>query len=298
VRISKQIQRKENSRMKLGVTGASGQLGHLVVQHLLKTCDPADIVAVVRNPAKAADFVAQGVDVRSADYEDRVALDASLAGVERLLLISSNEVGKRFPQHKNVIDAAKAAGVKQVVYTSAPKANTSTLILAPEHKATEEYLAASGLDYTVLRNNWYTENYANSIKAASQTGELRAAAGSGRVASAERNDYAEAAATVLTGQGYAGKVYELTGDDAWGYDELAAAIAQAAGCACAYKPVAPDDLKAAMIAAGLDEGTAGFVAALDANIANGDLAEATEDLKKLIGRPSTPLAETVKKLVS
>jgi NAD(P)H dehydrogenase (quinone) len=284
--------------MKYGVTGASGQLGHLVVQHLLKTCDPADIVAVVRNPAKAADLAAQGVDVRTADYEDRAALGASFAGVDKLLLVSSSEVGKRFPQHKNIIDAAKDAGVKQVVYTSAPKATTSTLILAPEHKATEEYLAASGLDYTVLRNNWYTENYANSIKAAAQTGELTAAAGSGRVASAERNDYAQAAAAVLTGQGHEGRIYELTGDSAWGYEELAATIAEAAGCTCAYKPVAPEALKAAMVAAGLDEGTAGFVATLDANIANGDLAEATEDLKKLIGRPTTPLKETVKKLVS
>ena len=169
--------------------------------------------------------------------------------------------------------------------------------LAPEHKATEEYLAGSGLDYTVLRNNWYTENYANSIKTASQTGELVAAAGSGRVASAARNDYAEAAAAVLTGEGHGGKVYELTGDIAWGYEDLAAAIGEAAGCSCAYKPVAPEALKAAMLVAGLDEGTAGFVAALDANIANGDLAEATEDLKKLIGRPSTPLKDTVKKLV-
>lgn len=283
--------------MKLGVTGASGQLGRLVVQHLLETCKAEDVVAVVRNPAKAADLAAAGVDVRTADYEDRAALDAALTGVDKLLLVSSNEVGKRFPQHKNVIDAAMAAGVRQVVYTSAPKATTSSLILAPEHKATEEYLAASGLDYTVLRNNWYTENYANSIKSAGQTGELMTAAGSGRVASAERNDYAEAAAKVLTGEGHTGQVYELTGDAAWGYDELAAAIAEAAGCACVYKPVAPDDLKSAMIAAGLDEGTAGFVAMLDANIANGDLAEATEDLKMIIGRPSTPLKETVKKLV-
>jgi NAD(P)H dehydrogenase (quinone) len=283
--------------MKLGVTGASGQLGRLVVQHLLKTCKPEDLVAIVRDPAKAADLAAAGVDVRAADYEDRATLDAALAGVDKLLLVSSSEVGKRFPQHKNVIDAAKAAGVKQVVYTSAPKATTSTLVLAPEHKATEEYLAASGLDYTVLRNNWYTENYAMSIKSAAASGELVAAVGSGRVASAERNDYAEAAAAVLTGEGYAGKVYELSGDTAWGYDELAAAIADAAGCACAYKPVTPDALKAAMIGAGLDEGTAGFVAALDAGIANGDLAEATDDMKKIIGRSGTPLKETVKKLV-
>jgi NAD(P)H dehydrogenase (quinone) len=283
--------------MKLGVTGATGQLGRLVVRQLLKTCKPADIVAIVRDPGKAADLAEAGVDVRAADYEDRPALDKAVAGLDKLLLISSSEVGKRFPQHQNVIDAAKAAGVKQVIYTSAPRATTSSLILAPEHKATEEYLAASGLDYTVLRNNWYTENYANSVKMAKESGELVTATGSGRVASAERGDFAEAAAAVLTGTGHEGKVYELSGDAAWGFDELAAAIADAAGCACSYKPVAPDDLKAAMIAAGLDEGTAGFVAALDANIAAGDLANATEDLKNLIGRPTKPLRETVKKLV-
>lgn len=283
--------------MKLGVTGATGQLGRLVVQQLLKTCGPEDIVAIVRNPAKAADLAAEGIEVRNADYEDRPALDAAVAGLDKVLLISSSEVGKRFPQHKNVVDAAKAAGVKQIVYTSAPKATTSTLILAPEHKATEEYLAGSGLDYTVLRNNWYTENYANSVRAARESGELVAAVGSGRVASAERADYAEAAAAVLTGEGHEGKVYELTGDQAWDFDELAAAIAQAAGCTCAYKPVSVDELKAALMAAGLDEGTAGFVAALDANIAEGALEEATGDLRQLIGRSGTPLQETVKKLM-
>lgn len=284
--------------MKLGVTGASGKLGRLTVQKLLETCDPADIVAIARDPAKVADLEAAGVEVRQADYEDAAAVRAAVAGLDRLLLVSSSEVGKRFPQHKNVIDAAKAAGVKQVIYTSAPKATTSTLILAPEHKATEEYLAASGLDYTVLRNNWYTENYANSIQNAAKSGELVAAVGSGRVASAERADFAEAAAAVLTGEGHEGQIYELGGETAWDFNDLAAAIAEAAGCACAYKPVSPDELKSGMMAAGLDEGTAGFVAALDANISEGHLGEATGDLEKLIGRPGTPLKETVKKVLS
>ena len=284
--------------MKIGVTGASGQLGRLTVQHLLKTCKPEDIVAIVRDPAKAADLAAAGVVVRTADYNDAAALEAAMSGLDKLLLVSSNELGKRFAQHKNVIDAAKTAGVKQVVYTSAPKATTSTLILAPEHKATEEYLAGSGLTYTVLRNNWYTENYANSVQNAAKSGELVAAVGTGRVASAERADYAEAAAAVLTGEGHGGKVYELTGDTAWDFNDLAAAVAEAAGCACTYKPVSPDELKSAMMANGLDEGTAGFVATLDANIADGSLGEATGDLRKIIGRPATPLKETVKKLVS
>lgn len=212
--------------MKLGVTGATGQLGGLIVQRLLKNCKPEDVVAIVRDPAKAADLAAMGVDVRVADYTDPGALKAALSGLDRVVLVSSNELGKRFDQHKNVIDAAKEAGVKQLVYTSAPKATTSTLVLAPEHKATEEYLAGSGLPYTVLRNNWYTENYANSIQNAAKSGELVAAVGAGRVASAERADYAEAAAAVLTGEGHEGQVYELTGDTAWDFNDLAAAIAE------------------------------------------------------------------------
>jgi NAD(P)H dehydrogenase (quinone) len=283
--------------MKIGVTGASGQLGRLVVQQLLTRCAATDIIAIVRGPAKAVDLAAAGVEVRKADYEDRASLDAALVGVDKLLLISSNEVGKRFPQHKNVIDAAKAAGVKQVVYTSAPKATTSALVLAPEHKATEEYLASSGLEYTVLRNNWYTENYAGQMQTARQTGALVTAAGTGRVASAPRADYAEGAAVVLASEGHEGRVYELSGDYAWDFDELAAAIAEVTGTACSYQPCDPDALKAAMTAAGADEGLAAFVAALDQNIAAGMLSEACPDLSNLLGRPTTPLKDSVKELL-
>jgi NAD(P)H dehydrogenase (quinone) len=283
--------------MKIGVTGASGQLGHLVVQQLLGKCPATDVVAIVRDPAKAADLAAAGVEIRVADYDDRVSLDAAAAGLDRLLLISSSEVGRRFPQHANVIDAAKAAGVKHVVYTSAPKATTSSLVLAPEHKATEEYLESSGLAYTVLRNNWYTENYAQPMQAARQSGVLVAAAGEGRVASATRADYAEGAAVVLVGEGHEGKVYEFSGDKAWDYHELAATIADVAGTACVYQAVEPADVVAAMTGAGLDEGTASFVAALDENIAQGALSEATSDLSTLIGRPTTPLKESVEELL-
>jgi NAD(P)H dehydrogenase (quinone) len=288
---------ERRQEMKIAVTGATGQLGRLVIEQLLERCQAADVVAIARDPGKAADLESKGVEVRVADYNDRPALDAALAGVDKLLLISSNEVGKRFPQHRNVIDAAKGAGVKHVIYTSAPKATTSSLILAPEHKATEEYLGASGIPFTVLRNNWYTENYAQSVRMAGQTGALVAAAGEGRVASASRADYAEGAAVVLVGEGHEGKVYELSGDYAWDYQELADTIAEVTGGPCAYRPVAPEELKAAMTAAGLDEGVAGFVATLDENIAEGELAGATPDLSTLIGRPTTPLKETVAKLV-
>ncbi len=280
--------------MKIGVTGATGQLGRLVVQHLLKHCQPEDVVAVVRDPAKAADLAGQGVTVRVASYDDRAALEVALAGVDKLLLISSNEVGRRIPQHQNVINAARAVGVKHVVYTSAPKATTSSLVLAPEHKATEEYLAASGLTYTVLRNNWYSENYTQTIRNAAASGEIVSAAGNGRVASATRADYAEAAAVVLTSEGHENKVYELGGDQAWDFYELAAMIAEVTGRPCTYKAVEAAELVERMRQAGADEGTAAFVAALDTNIAEGALAEVTGDLSRLLGRPTTPMQETVK----
>jgi NAD(P)H dehydrogenase (quinone) len=269
----------------------------LVVQQLLEKCQASDIVAIVRDPAKAKDLTDAGVEVRVADYDDRASLDKAVVGLDKLLLISSNEVGRRIPQHQNVIDAAKAAGVKHLLYTSAPKATTSALILAPEHKATEEYLAASGMPYTVLRNNWYSENYAQTVKNAQQSGELVSAAGAGRVASAPRADYAAGAVAALVGEGHEGKVYELSGDRAWDFDELAAAIAELSGTSCSYKAVSPEELTAGMKAAGLDEGTAGFVAALDSNISEGMLGEATGDLTALIGRPTTPIKETVKKLL-
>ncbi len=288
----------EEEEMKIGVTGASGQLGRLVIQRLLESCAATDIVAIVRDPAKAADLAAAGVEIRVADYDDRASLDAAVVGLDRLLLVSSNEVGRRVPQHINVIEAAKAAGVKHVIYTSAPKATTSSLILAPEHKATEEYLASSGLTYTVLRNNWYTDNYAQQVQAAAQTGVLKAATGAGRVASAARADYADGAAAVLLGEGHEGKVYEFSGDQAWDYDELAATIAEVAGTACTYEAVEPAELAAAMTEAGVDEGVAGFVAALDENISQGLLSEATCDLSTLIGRPSTPLKDSVEKMLA
>jgi NAD(P)H dehydrogenase (quinone) len=200
-------------------------------------------------------------------------------------------------QHKNVIDAAKAAGVKHVIYTSAPKATTSALILAPEHKATEEYLTSSGLSYTVLRNNWYTENYAQQMMNARDTGAVVSAAGSGRVASAPRADYAEGAAVALTGAGHENKVYELSGDHAWDFSEFAEAVAEATGTECSYEPCTQADLVAAMTKAGADEGLAAFVAALDSNIADGMLGDACGDLSELLGRPTTPLRDTVKKLL-
>jgi NAD(P)H dehydrogenase (quinone) len=284
--------------MKIGVTGASGQLGRLVVQRLLESCPATDVVAVVRDPSKAADLAAAGVEVRVADYNDRPSLDAAFAGLDRLLLVSSNEVGRRVPQHINAIEAAKGAGVRHVVYTSAPRATTSDLILAPEHKATEEYLASTGLSYTVLRNNWYTENYVQMLEQARTVHAVLTSAGDGRVASATRADYAAAASTVLRTDGHDGAIYELAGDEPWTFDDLAAAIGEILGTEVVTTNVSPDEHLEMLRSAGLDTATAGFVVAMNADIRAGRLAGGTHELSQLIGRPTTPLKESVKKMVS
>ena len=213
--------------MTILVTGATGQLGRLVVQSLLERgADPQSIVAGARDTAKAANL---GVRVAQLDYTDPRSIAAALDGVDSVLLISGSEVGQRVPQHRAVIDAAKDAGVSKFVYTSAPKATTSDLVLAPEHKATEEAIAEAGLPAVILRNNWYTENYAADLARAADTGVVAAGAGDGRVASASRKDFADAAAAVLLEDGHIGQIYELGGDVAWTYDDLAAAIAEISG---------------------------------------------------------------------
>ncbi len=208
-----------------------------------------------------------------------------------MLLISSSEVGQRVAQHQAVIDAAKATGVAKLVYTSAPKATTSDLVLAPEHKATEELIAASGIPSVILRNNWYTENYAGSFAQATESGVLAASVGEGRVASASRRDFADAAAAVLLEDGHTGAVYELGGDVAWNFDDLAAAIAEVSGRPVAYQALSTDEHATALSEAGLDAGTVGFVTALDAGIRGGALADTDGTLARLIGRPTTPLVE-------
>ena len=267
----------------------SYRIGQLAVKSLLEKHAPKDIIAVVRDAEKAAGLLKRGVVVRAADYGDPGALKTALAGVDGLLLISGSEVGQRFAQHKNVIDAARATGVQRVVYTSAPRATTTALVIAPEHKATEEYLAQSGIKYTIVRNNWYTENYLQQVESARKTGVLVAAAGAGRVASASRSDYAEGAVAALAGHGHEGKIYEFGGDYAWNYDELAKAIGDIIGKPVAYQSVDAPTLIGILKGAGLDEGTAGFVAVLDQNIAAGLLSEVTGHLSSLIGRPTIPL---------
>jgi NAD(P)H dehydrogenase (quinone) len=277
--------------MTIVVTGATGHLGRLTVDALLDRGVPAaDIRALGRSAERLAPLAARGVQTAVIDFEKPETLDAAFAGADALLLVSGSEVGQRIPQHRNAIDAAVRAGVGRLVYTSAPHADDTDLVLAPEHAETERLLADSGLPVTVLRNNWYTENYTGQVDIAAATGELVGSAASGRVASASRKDYAEAAAVVLTTDGHDGAVYELAGDVAWTFDDLATAIGELLGRPVAYRSVTPEEHGAALREAGLDEGTAGFVVALDGNIRDGALADAPGTLSELIGRPTTPLA--------
>eukprot|EP01040_Poterioochromonas_malhamensis_P022179 gene22179-26923_t len=202
--------------MSILITGANGQLGRFVLKHLVKQAGGkgVKIIAAVRSPSRAADLAELGVEIRKADYSDPSSLDEAFQGVSKVLLISSSEIGQRLPQHRNVIEAAQRSGVKLLVYTSLLHASTSSLSLAGEHVATEEILKASTVPYIILRNGWYTENYLQSVPAALQHGALIGAAGEGKISSAGREDYAEAAATVLLdSESHVNQVIELAGDE-------------------------------------------------------------------------------------
>ncbi|WP_370426744.1 SDR family oxidoreductase [Pantoea vagans] len=271
----------------IAVTGATGQLGRIVIDALLKKVPAAEIVAAVRTPAKAADLAALGVIVRQADYGQPETLEAAFAGVDKLLLISSSEVGQREAQHKAVIDAAKAAGVGFIAYTSLLHADTSPLGLGVEHRATEALLKAAGIPFALLRNGWYTENYAASIPPALAHHAFIGAAGEGRIASAARQDYAEAAAEVMTRDDQAGKVYELSGDDSYTLAQFAAEIAAQSGEKVDYVNLSQADFAAALKGAGLPEGLAEMLADSDAGAEKGGLFDDSRQLSKLIGRSTT-----------
>lgn len=275
------------------ITGANGQLGRLVIHHLLQQLPARDIVAAVRRLDQARDLEALGVQLRQADYDRPETLAAAFAGTEKLLLISSSEVGRRLPQHEAVIDAARQAGVALLAYTSLLHADSSPLPLAAEHKATEARLQASGLPHVILRNGWYTENYLASLPAALEHGVLLGCAGQGRIASAARADYAAAAAAVLTRPDQAGRIYELAGDSAYTLAELAAEISRQAGKPVRYQDLPEADYRAALLGAGLPEGLATLLAESDSGAARGGLYDDSRQLSQLIGRPSTPLAAQV-----
>ncbi len=276
--------------MTIVVTGATGHLGRLAIDHLLtRGIAASDIVAAGRNVGKLAEVAEAGVRTAVIDFADATTLDAAFAGADTLVLVSGSEVGQRAAQHANAIAAAQRAGVSRIVYTSAPAATTSALILAPEHKATEETLTASGVPFTILRNGWYNENYEGTFAQVAATGVYLASTGDGRVASAARADYAEAIAAVLTSDGHVGAVYELSGDTAWDGAEFAAAASKVLGREIVFESVTSDEHAAALAAAGLDDATIGFVVALDGNIRDGLLGETSGDLARLIGHATTPI---------
>lgn len=275
------------------VTGASGQLGRLVVAALAERAGPDAVAAIVRDPARAAGLFPEGVTVREGDYDRPETLAAAFAGAERLLLISSNAIGNRVAQHRNAIEAAKRAGVARIAYTSVLHADASTLGLAEEHRATEALVEASGIAFTLLRNGWYTENYAAAIPAALAHDALIGSAGEGRISSAARRDYADAAAVALLEDAGERVVHELAGDGSYTLAEFAAEISRQAGKAIPYVDLPEAEYRAALIGAGLPEPMAALLADSDAAAARGALFDASGALARLIGRPTTPFAATI-----
>ncbi len=275
------------------ITGATGQLGRLVIAELLKTHPASDLVAAVRSPEKARDLAALGVEVRQADYRQPATLDIALRGAEKLLLISSNDVGARVEQHRNVIDAAKRAHVKLLAYTSLLHADTSPLGLSEEHLATEALLDESGLPVVLLRNGWYHENYTAGIPAALAHNALAGCAGDGRIASASRTDYAAAAAAVLSKENQAGKIYELAGDEAYTLTELAAEITRQSGTAVKYVNLTQPEYQALLSQAGLPDFLAVMLSDSESGASQGGLFDDARQLSQLIGRPTQPLAQAV-----
>ncbi|MBE0508766.1 MAG: SDR family oxidoreductase [Marinospirillum sp.] len=276
------------------VTGASGQLGQLVIQQLLTEVSQDQILAGVRDPSKAEQLVKLGISVRQVDYDQPATLNKAFEGVERLLLISSSAIGQRIDQHRNVIEAASKAGVQLLAYTSLLHADTSPLALAEEHRATEALLQVSGLNTLVLRNGWYTENYTGGLAAALAHGKLLGCAGEGRIASASRADYAAAAAKALTGELPQGsRTYELAGDTAYTLAELATEVSRQTGQNISYQNLSEADYCDALIQVGLPPAFAGLLADSDTGAAKGGLFDDSHQLSQLIGRPTTSLQAAV-----
>ncbi|MET7451171.1 SDR family oxidoreductase [Streptomyces sp. NPDC005574] len=278
--------------MSIVVTGATGHLGRLVVEELLERVPAEQITAVVRDESKAAGLAARGVRLAVADYNAPETFQGLFSAGDKVLLISGNEFDKgRVGQHKVVLDAARAAGVALLAYTSAP--GTLTAALADDHRGTEEAIVASGVPYTLLRNGWYNENYTENLAPVLQYGAVVQAAGDGLIASASRADYAAAAAAVLAGEGHENKTYELGGDTAWGFAEYAAELSRQTGREIVYNAVPVDAYVGILTGAGLPEPLAVILAGVDASIEKGELAAVTGDLSRLTGRPTTPIAESV-----
>ena len=285
--------------MTIVITGATGQLGRLVVEALLAHNVPAgQIVAAGRDLARAADLADRGVQLRVIDYNDPDSLRAAFAGADKVLLISGSEVGQRIEQHRNAIEAARDASVGLIVYTSIANADRTDMQLAAEHQATEEALEQSGLPFALLRNGWYLENYTDQLGTYLQHGAVLGSAGAGRVSAATRADYAGAAAAVLLLEDQAGKVYELGGDEPFTLSELAAAVSAASDRPVQYQDLPAAQYTEALVGAGLPEGYAAILADCDLGIARGELLVSSGDLSRLIGRPATSMRESVRAAVS
>ena len=280
--------------MTIAIAAASGQLGRLVVQSLKSRAPHEDLVALVRSPEKAAGL---GIPVREADYDRPETFVRSLAGVDTLLLISGPVPGARVAQHRNVIDAAKRAGVQRIVYTSAIHADVSPLDIAADHRAAEADIMASGVAYTILRNGWYTENYASAISGALASGAVLGSADGARISSATRADYAEGIAVVLAGTGHEGTIYELAGDEAWTMSDLAAEIGRQSGRTVVYRDLPPAEYAAILVSFGIPADVAQAIAGWDVAAAQGALFDDSRTLSRLIGRPTTPLAVAVAELI-
>ncbi|KAA8734782.1 SDR family oxidoreductase [Acinetobacter qingfengensis] len=285
--------------MKIAVTGATGQLGQLVIEQLLSRTHQDNIVALVRDPQKAQTFEQQGIETRAFDYTNPIdQLSETLKGITHLLLISSSEVGQRIPQHKNVIDAAKNANVSQIAYTSILNAEQSPLALAQEHVATEHLIKTSGLIYTLLRNSWYSENYAISLPQAVEYGTIFGATHHGKISSASRLDYATAAAVILTETGHGNKTYELAGDQSYTLDDVAKWASEVSGKLVKYEDLSEQEFKNTLIKAGLPEALATMLADSDESVSQNGLFSESKDLQHLINRPTTPMHKTVQQFLS
>jgi NAD(P)H dehydrogenase (quinone) len=277
---------------KYAVTGATGKLGRLVLDELLLQANPSDIVALARDPSALADYAQKGIDVRRADYDDPATLKAALSGVGRVLLISGNAVGQRERQHGNVIDAAKAAGVSYLAYTSVLNAQGSKLALAAEHVLTEKLLEKSGLNYDVLRMPWYSENYTGALGPSIEHGAIYGATGDGRLSTATRADLAAGAVGALL-RSPGGKTYELAGDRSWTMAEFAEEVGRQAGKPVKYVNQSESDYAKTLEGAGLPPPVAGMLASTSYLSGFGELHSESKDLSTLSGRPSTPIGETI-----
>lgn len=276
--------------MTIAVTGATGQLGRRITAAIKARAPDELVVALARSPERASDLA---VEVRRFDYADPAMLAPALVGVDTLMLVSSSEIGQRAEQHNNVIAAAEAAGVRRIVYTSVLHADTSPLGLAEEHRLTEAALAASPLEATILRNGWYTENLTGGIVRVIESGTMIGSSADGHFSAATRDDYAEAAAAVLTSDGHAGRTYELGGDDAFTRAQLAAEISRQTGRDIQYRNLSEADHAAALRDAGVPPQFAEMLARLDTQAADDVLFDMSGDLRTLIGRPTTSLAAAV-----